>query len=123
MFFEFQTRKRRPNENWSDFRDELRTLTDKAFPGIDEKAKDLLSLERYLSELDNPKVAFAVQQRQLKTLDDVVSCMMEMESYISIKRPKVPKYQSSVIFRSKNLNGHDPLIVRKNEKTRDVRTN
>eukprot|EP00731_Ephydatia_muelleri_P000773 Em0001g773a len=33
-------------------------IDDKAFPAIDEKAKDLLSLERYfrLSELDNPKV-------------------------------------------------------------------
>eukprot|EP00731_Ephydatia_muelleri_P000931 Em0001g931a len=54
----------------------------KAFPAIDEKAKDLLSLERYLSELDNPKVAFAVRQRQPKTLDDAVSCTMEMESYL-----------------------------------------
>ncbi|KAL5515636.1 hypothetical protein EMCRGX_G000831 [Ephydatia muelleri] len=57
-------------------------IDDKAFPAIDEKAKDLLSLERYfrLSELDNPKVAFAVRQRQPKTLDDAVSCTMEMES-------------------------------------------
>ncbi|KAL5515842.1 hypothetical protein EMCRGX_G001074 [Ephydatia muelleri] len=65
-----------------DFGDELRILADKAFPAIDEKAKDLLSLERYLSELDNPKVAFAVRQRQPKTLDDAVSCTMEMESYL-----------------------------------------
>ena len=79
---EFQTRKRRPDEHWNDFGDELRILADKAFPGIDEKAKDLLSLERYLSELDNPKVAFAVRQRQPKTLDDAVSCTMEMESYL-----------------------------------------
>ena len=55
---------------------------DKAFPAIDEKAKDLLSLERYLSELDNPKVAFAVRQRQPKTLDNAVSCTMEIESYL-----------------------------------------
>ncbi len=79
---EFQTRKRRPDELWSDFGDELRVLADKAFPGIDEKAKDLLSLERYFSELDNPKVAFAVRQRQPKTLDEAVSCTMEMESYL-----------------------------------------
>ncbi|KAL5509263.1 hypothetical protein EMCRGX_G004601 [Ephydatia muelleri] len=79
---EFQTRKRRPDEQWSDFGDELRILADKAFPAIDEKAKDLLSLERYLSELDNPKVAFAVRQRQPKTLDDAVSCTMEMVSYL-----------------------------------------
>ena len=79
---EFQTRKRRPDEQWSDFGDELHILADKAFPAIDEKAKDLLSLERYLSELDNPKVAFAVRQRQPKTLDDAVSCTMEMESYL-----------------------------------------
>ena len=60
----------------------MRILADKSFPRIDKKAKDLLSLGRYLSELNNPKVAFAVRQRQPKTLDDAVLCMMEMESYL-----------------------------------------
>ena len=77
---EFQTRKRRPDEHyWSDF-------GDKAFPGIDENAKELLSLERYLSELDNPKVAFAVRQRQPKTLDDAVSCMYDGNGVVSPSR-------------------------------------
>ena len=74
---EFQTRKRRQDELWSDFRDELR------FPELTRRLRIYcLSRERYFSELDNPKVAFAVRQRQPKTLDEAVSCTMEMESYL-----------------------------------------
>ena len=69
---EFQTRRRRHSEQWNDFGDKLRVLADKAFPELDDKAKELLSLQRYLSELDNPKIAFAVRQRQPKTLDEAV---------------------------------------------------
>ncbi|KAL5481749.1 hypothetical protein EMCRGX_G021978 [Ephydatia muelleri] len=61
---EFQTRKRRPDEQWSDFGDELRILADKAFPGIDEKLR------------------ICCLSRDISTLDDAVSCTMEMESYL-----------------------------------------
>ena len=79
---EFQTRKRQPNEQWNAFGDELRMLTDKAFLELDDKAKELPSLEQYLCELDNPKISFDVRQRQPKTLDKAVMCTLETESYI-----------------------------------------
>ena len=46
------------------------------------KAKELLALERYLGELDNPKVAFAVRQREPKTVDEAVTAMLEIQSYL-----------------------------------------
>eukprot|EP00731_Ephydatia_muelleri_P003189 Em0001g3189a len=47
-FVEFQARRRKRDESWSDFADELRVLAEKALPELDEKAKELLALERYL---------------------------------------------------------------------------
>ena len=83
---EFQTRRRRPTEQWNDFGDELRVLADKAFPELDDKAKELLSLERYLGELDNPQIAFTVRQKQPKTLDEAVMCTLETEIYLRDSR-------------------------------------
>ena len=42
----------------------------------------MLTIERFLSELTNPQVAFAVHQRLPKTLDDAVACTLETESYL-----------------------------------------
>ena len=83
---EFQTRRRRPSEQWNDvdFGDELRVLADKAFPELDDKAKELLSLERYLGELDNPQIAFTVWQKQPKTLDEAVMCTLHGDGNIPL---------------------------------------
>ena len=43
-FVEFQARRRKRDESWSDFADELRVLAEKALPELDEKAKELLAL-------------------------------------------------------------------------------
>ena len=75
-FVEFQARGRK-EETWSDFADELRVLAEKALPEIEDKAKELLIIERLLGELTNPQVAFAV-----RTLDDAVACTLETESYL-----------------------------------------
>ncbi|KAL5484090.1 hypothetical protein EMCRGX_G020535 [Ephydatia muelleri] len=63
-FFEFQARRQ------------------KALPKLDEKAKELLALERYLGELDNSQIAFAVRQREMKTLDEAVTVTFEIQSYL-----------------------------------------
>ena len=81
-FVEFQAKGRKKEETWSDFADELRVLADKALPDVEDKAKEILTIERFLSELTNPQVAFAVRQRQPKTLDDAVACTLETESYL-----------------------------------------
>ena len=60
----------------------LSCIAEKALPELDEKAKELLALERYLGELDNPQVAFAVRQRELKTVDEAVTATLEIQSYL-----------------------------------------
>lgn len=79
---EFHTRKRNPGERWEELADNIRLLADKAFPDLDEKAREQLSLDRYLSLLDKPDVALGVRQRRPKNVDEAVSCTLEIESYM-----------------------------------------
>ena len=57
----------------------LRVLADKMLSDIEDKAKELLTIKHFLSELTNPQVAFTVHQRQPKTLDDAMACTPVIE--------------------------------------------
>ena len=47
---EFQTHVKRRTESWPDFGEDLRTLVDKAYPSLDDDARQQLALQRYLSQ-------------------------------------------------------------------------
>lgn len=79
---EFQTRRKRTGEGWADFADDLKVLADKAYPSLREEAREQLTINAYLLQLTNPQVAFAVKQKQPRTVDEVVSATLEMESYL-----------------------------------------
>ena len=51
---EFQTHGRKLNESWGDVADKLLSLVDKAFPDLDDTAKEKLSLDCYLGLLVLP---------------------------------------------------------------------
>ena len=53
-------------------------LADKAFPELEEQARERLALNQYLGQLDNPQVAFNVKQKWPATLIDAVSSTLEM---------------------------------------------
>ena len=67
---ELQTRSKRREETWGELADNLRTLAERAFPDLDERAKENLSVDRFLSLLDHSEVALAVRQKKPKFLDD-----------------------------------------------------
>ena len=52
---ELQVRAKRQNEGWADFAEELRCLTEKAFPELDAKSVEQMVLSHYLSRLSNPQ--------------------------------------------------------------------
>ena len=79
---EFQTRRKKAGEGWAEFADELRSLADKAYPDLQEEARERLSLNAYLSQLPQPQIPFSVRQKQPTTLDDAVAATLEMESYL-----------------------------------------
>ena len=79
---EFQLRRRTKDESWLDFADNLKLLVDRAYPDLEDKAREQLALNHYLSQLSDQQVAFSVKQKRPATLDDAASATMEMESYL-----------------------------------------
>ena len=84
---EFQTRCKRKTESWAALAEDLKTLANKAFPTLQEDAKQQLALTHYLGQLDNPQISFNVKQKRPKTLDEAVSATLELESYL-LKPPQ-----------------------------------
>ena len=54
---EFQTRCKEETEGWPEFGEDLRVLVDRAYPSLEDEARQQLALQRYLSQLDNEQVA------------------------------------------------------------------
>ena len=79
---EFQARRKRPGEGWADLTDDLRSLADKAYPALQEEARERLSINAFLTQLPQPQVSFSVRQKQPSALDDAVAATLEMESYL-----------------------------------------
>ena len=57
-------------------------LAHKAFPGLQGEAKQHLTLQSYLRQLDQPQVVFSIQQKCWATLDEAVLLTLEMEAYM-----------------------------------------
>jgi len=84
---ELQTRTKRRDEDWATLGDDLKSLADKAYPELQDEARELLALNQYLSQLDSPQIAFGVRQNKPKTVDDAVRLTLEVESYLRPRRP------------------------------------
>jgi len=82
---EFENRKKREIESWADFGDELLLLASRAFPSLQEEAREDLALSRYFDQLKDPQVSFGVKQRRPKTIHEAVSSTIELESYCLLK--------------------------------------
>ena len=78
---EFNTKRKRKGEGWADFAEDLRRFADKAYPGLQEEARECLALNSYLSQLSDPQISFAVRQRRPQSVDEAVTATLELESY------------------------------------------
>lgn len=76
------TRVRHKGKDWASYGDALRTLADKAYGDLEEKAQERLVLTQYLSHIDNPQVALGVRQKRLKMVEAAVVDTSELESYL-----------------------------------------
>ena len=87
---EFQVRRKQQDEDWASFSDNLRTLAEKSYPDLATEAQEVLALNRFLSQLDNPQVNFAVRQKQPTNIDQAVQYTLEAESYLQPhKQPSI----------------------------------
>ena len=76
---EFHSRQRHHDEKWGDFADQLRCLADKAFPSLEEDAKELLAVDRCLNNILDPKTAFAVRQERPQMIEEAAAATLEMK--------------------------------------------
>ena len=79
---EFQSCRKKRTESWADFGEDLRVLVNKAYPMLEDDARQQLALQHYLSQLCNDQVAFGVKQRKPKTIEAAVGAALELESYL-----------------------------------------
>ena len=82
-------RKKRRGEDWATFAEDLKTLVDKAYPELQDDAREQLALTHYLGQLEQQQLAFSVKQRRPKSVDEAVSTTLEMESYLVPKGGRV----------------------------------
>ena len=94
---EFQARRKRATEGWADFADDLKALSDKAYPTLPDEAQEQLAINVYLQQLSPPQVAFSIKQKRPVTLDDAVAATLEMESYVSPTPVSVSSAQSEEV--------------------------
>ena len=81
---EFQARRRREKESWGDLADDIRAIADHAYPDLDDKAREQLSLDRFLGLIEKSAIALAVRQRNPKNLDKAVMFTLEVETHLSL---------------------------------------
>ena len=63
---EFQIRRKRKDEDWASFGDNLRFLVEKSYPDLMSEAQEVLALNHYLAQLDNSQVIFSETQTAYK---------------------------------------------------------
>ena len=71
--------KKHLGEDWGTFAEDLKTLGDKAYPELQDDAKEQLTLTQYLGQLEQQQLAFSVKQRRLKS---AVSATLKIGSYL-----------------------------------------
>ena len=79
---ELSTRARHKDEDWATFGDVLRVLADKAYPDLEEKARERLALNQFLAQIENAQVAFGMKQKQPTNVEEAVVATIELESYL-----------------------------------------
>ena len=69
-------------------------FADRAYPNFEDNARERLALNTYLSQIENPHVAFGVKQKVPVDLDAAVAAAtLELESYLSPKMTTVARVE------------------------------
>ena len=87
---EFYARLKHPSEDWATFGEEIKALVDKAFPDLDDAARDRLAVAHFLTQLNDPQLAFSVRQAKPKTLEEVITATLEMQSHLQLATRTLP---------------------------------
>ena len=69
-----------------------RHLADKAYPDLQEEARERLALNHYLSHLYDPQLGFSMRQSKPASVNEAVRTTLEMESYLQASIPATPTH-------------------------------
>ena len=81
---EFHARIHLEKESWDDLADNLNSLSDRAFPDLDDKARKQLSPIHFLSLIGKPTITLSVCQRCPITLNETVMYTLAVETHLSL---------------------------------------
>jgi len=79
-----QHRLKRAGESWGDYGDAISLLVEKAYPKLEEEAKDILALNKFLCELEDPQIVLTVRQLRPTTVTEAVQVTVEFESFLAV---------------------------------------
>ena len=79
---ELERRRKSDKQSWADYGDSLSQLVRKAFPNLQDEAREQLALSRYMDQLKDPQISFAVKQRRPQNIQEAVSATIELQSYL-----------------------------------------
>ena len=85
------------SEDWATFADDQKILADKVLPELDEAAQERLTVDRFLTQISDPQLAFSMRQKQPATVDDVVAATLELQSHLKLTNNSTPAAPDSVI--------------------------
>ena len=60
-------------------------LVEKAYPVLQAGAQELVALNHFLTQIENPHLPFRFCQKALTTLDTAVAATLELETYLQSK--------------------------------------
>ena len=69
----FQGSKKRRNEDWTAFSEDLKMLFERVYPALQAEAQDLLALNQFLAQIEDLRLAFEVCQKTPITVDAAVA--------------------------------------------------
>ena len=80
---EFHVRQKQPSGDWVSFGE---SLIDKVFPDMETTAWERLAVDRFLTQLTDPQLAFSVRQKQPASIDEAVTATLEMQAHLSLAK-------------------------------------
>ena len=57
---------------------------DKALPDLDDNARERLAVDRFLTQISDPQLAFGVRQKEPKTIDAAVAATLELQAHLNL---------------------------------------
>lgn len=77
-----------------------------AYPDLREDGRECITLNHYLSQIDNPQIAFSVKQCHPKSILEAVTATIELESFL-LTIPNISGHEAISIVHTETVQEYD----------------